>query len=106
MSTRAMTFSRRCSPTSLHVLADKPWIIEAADFPRLQQTLDEADRRGVVAYDCMTQRFDIAYQLQRELVNDRAIFGGPVKGTADNPAVRMVSSHYLLFVTCQDIRFN
>ncbi|HYO84340.1 MAG TPA: putative oxidoreductase C-terminal domain-containing protein, partial [Bryobacteraceae bacterium] len=80
----------------LHVLADKPWIIEAADFPRLQQALDEADRRGIIAYDCMTQRFDIAYQLQRELVNDPAVFGDRAKGTPDQPAVRMVSSHYLL----------
>ncbi|MDX2149841.1 MAG: putative oxidoreductase C-terminal domain-containing protein [Bryobacteraceae bacterium] len=80
----------------MHVLADKPWIIEAEQLPRLIAALDEAERRRVVVYDCMTQRFDLAYQLQRELVNDRDLFGVPQQGSASKPAVRMVSSHFLL----------
>ena len=54
----------------LHVLADKPWIIDAADLPKLEATLAEAARRGVVAYDIMTERYEITSILQRELVND------------------------------------
>jgi|ERR1051325_9146383 predicted dehydrogenase len=93
---RAIEYIEAGLRAGMHVLADKPWIIAARDFDRLQAVLNEADRRGLIAFDCMSQRFDIAYQLQRELVNDRAIFGELQTGTADQPAVRMASSHFLL----------
>jgi predicted dehydrogenase len=80
----------------LHVLADKPWIIEADNFPKLEQALDLADRRGLIAYDCMSQRFEIAYRLQREFVNDSDIFGQPLDGSPDQPAVEIASAHFLL----------
>jgi predicted dehydrogenase len=79
-----------------NVLADKPWIIEADDLPRLETALNLADEKGLVAYDCMTQRFDFAYRLQRTLVSDREVFGEPVAGTVDAPAVRMENLHALL----------
>jgi len=80
----------------LHVLADKPWIIESADLPALESTLQAAQEQGVVAYDAMTQRFEIAYRLQRELVNDRDVFGTCLAGSAPQPAVYGESVHYLL----------
>jgi predicted dehydrogenase len=80
----------------LHVLADKPWIIDASQFPALEKAFTSADRKRVIAYDCMTQRFDIAYILARELVNDPAIFGTAVTGTPENPAVEIASTHFLL----------
>ena len=43
----------------LNVLADKPWLIAAADFPKLERTLDLAEKRGLVAYDVMTERSEI-----------------------------------------------
>ena len=55
----------------LNVLGDKPWILKSADLPKLESALAEADRRGVVAYDIMTERFEITTILQRALVNDR-----------------------------------
>ena len=73
----------------LHVLADKPWLIEAHEFPKLAGILEEAEKRGVAAYDAMTQRFEISCILQRELVRDRELLGSP-KG------VYMESVHYLL----------
>ena len=80
----------------LHVLADKPWIIEAAQFPALERAFAVADSKGVVAYDCMTQRFEIAYILQRELVNDPEVFGAAIAGSPESPAVEMASTHFLL----------
>jgi len=80
----------------LNVLADKPWIIEPEAFPKLQAALDTADRRRVIGYDAMTERFDVVCQLQRELVNDREVFGAPLKGTPDEPAVRIESMHYIM----------
>ena len=80
----------------LNVLADKPWILKSADLDKLEGTLAEADRAGVVAYDIMTERFEVTSILQRALVNDPAVFGEMLKGTEDDPAVYMESVHYLL----------
>jgi predicted dehydrogenase len=86
----------RSVEAGLHVLADKPWIIDAEQFPKLEKALDLAERKGVFAYDCMSQRFEIAYQLQREFVNDREIFGEAIKGTPEQPTVETASTHFLL----------
>lgn len=93
---RKIEYLRASVNAGLHVLADKPWIIEAADLPKLEAALSEADHKGVIAYDCMTQRFDIAYQLQRELVNEAEVFGVREPGSPERPAVEMSSSHFLL----------
>ena len=80
----------------LHVLADKPWIIDAGDFPRLEKALDTADAKGVVAYDVMTERSEITTVLQRELVGDPAVFGGVVAGTEAEPGLEMESVHHIM----------
>jgi predicted dehydrogenase len=82
----------------LHVLVDKPWILKSADLPKVDAVLAKADAQGMVAYDIMTERFEISTILQRELVNDRATFGEPVAGTATDPGVYMESVHYLMKV--------
>lgn len=82
----------------LHVLADKPWILTSDELPALESTLDEADRKGVVAYDIMTERFEITTMLQRALVNDRNVFGTIVPGTETDPSVYMESVHHLMKV--------
>jgi predicted dehydrogenase len=81
-----------------HVLADKPWVLRSSDLPKLERALAEADRRGVVAYDIMTERHEITTVLQRELVNDRGVFGELVAATADAPGVYMESVHHLMKV--------
>lgn len=80
----------------LHVLADKPWIIRFEDLQRLEQALSVAEARGLVAYDIMTERFEVTNALQRELVNDPAIFGSVIPGTSDEPAVYMRSVHHII----------
>jgi predicted dehydrogenase len=79
----------------LHVLADKPWILKSDDLPTLASALADADARGVVAYDIMTERFETTNSLQRALVNDKATFGDILHGTAEEPAVYMESVHHL-----------
>ena len=90
--------SRASVDAGLHVLADKPWILTAADLPTLDAVLAEADRKGVVAYDIMTERFEITTILQRALVNDAEVFGEIVKGTEAEPSVYMESVHHLMKV--------
>src|SRR5262249_42290252 len=87
-----------CVKAGLNVLADKPWIISAADFPKLEQALDAAEAGRLVAYDVMTERSEVATVLQRELVNDPAVVGEIPPGTADAPAIAMESVHNVLKV--------
>jgi predicted dehydrogenase len=82
----------------LNVLVDKPWILKSADLPKLDAVLAEADSKGLVAYDIMTERFEVTTILQKELVNDHATFGEPVAGTPAEPGVYMESIHYLMKV--------
>jgi predicted dehydrogenase len=80
----------------LNVLADKPWIITPADLPKLDAALDTAEKKGLVAYDMMTERHEITTILQRELVGDPAILGTLLEGTEAEPAVLMESVHNIM----------
>jgi len=88
----------RSVAADLHVLADKPWILTSADLPALERTLADADARKVVAYDIMTERFEITTILQRALVNDTAVFGTQLAGAPEDPGVYMESVHHLMKV--------
>lgn len=77
------------------VLADKPWIVVPEDFPKLQQALADAEREGVFVWDIMTERFEATTRLQRELMSDPDVFGEPLDGTVDEPAMVFESVHYL-----------
>lgn len=82
----------------LNVLADKPWIISSADLPKLEESLRIAEERGLIAYDIMTERYEITSQLQRELVNSPEIFGELDAGTPRNPAISARSVHNIMKV--------
>ena len=87
---------RAAIDAGLHVLADKPWIIRPQDLPELEGALAAARSQGVVAYDIMTERYEITSILQRELVNDPGTFGSPVEGTEADPGVYTESVHHIL----------
>ncbi len=80
----------------LHVLADKPWIIDAKDMPKLEQALDLAENRGLAAYDIMTERYEVTTQVQRALVNLPAVFGTQVPGDSQHPGVYAYSVHHIM----------
>jgi predicted dehydrogenase len=82
----------------LNVLADKPWIITHAEMPKLERALEQAEAKGLVAYDIMTERYEITSILQRELVNDEAVFGKLVAGTGAEPGISAKSVHHLMKV--------
>lgn len=95
-SSRKIDYIQRSVAAGLHVLVDKPWIIRSEDLGRLEEALDTAAARGRVAYDIMTERYEVTNALQRELVNDPAVFGRPLRGSPEEPAVYMRSVHYIL----------
>lgn len=84
-----------CVDAGLHVLADKPWIIRHEDFPKLERLLEIAKRKSVVVFDIMTERHEITSILQRELIQDRELFGELISGDENEAAVEMVSVHAL-----------
>lgn len=92
---RKIDYISRSIEAGFHVLADKPWIIRASDLERLRRALDQAEATGLVAYDIMTERYEITSILQRELVADPDVFGEIVSGEAGEPAVRLASVHHI-----------
>jgi len=80
----------------LNVLADKPWIIDRGDFPALEAALETAAGKGLVAYDMMTERYEIATIIQKELVQAPAVFGQALPGSAAEPGVYMESVHHIM----------
>jgi predicted dehydrogenase len=87
---------KACIDAGLNVLADKPWIIDPGDFPKLESTLDTAGRKRIIAYDIMTERYEITTMLQRELIHDSGIFGSLNAGSEQEPAVVMDGVHHLM----------
>jgi predicted dehydrogenase len=79
----------------MHVLADKPWILVPEDLAKLQQALELAQREHLIAYDIMTERYEITSLLQREFIQDEATFGTIIPGSPEEPGVAMESVHYL-----------
>jgi predicted dehydrogenase len=91
---RKTEYIARSVEAGLNVLADKPMAITPADFERLQEAFDNAKRKGVLLADIMTERFEIATILQRELSRVRALFGELVVGTPEKPAITKESVHH------------
>ena len=89
-------YIRASVDAGLHVLSDKPWIIRPQDLPALEEALEAAARNGAIAYDIMTERYEITTMLQRELVNDADVFGQIVPGSEQEPGVSMESVHHIL----------
>ena len=77
----------------LSVLADKPMVISPEDFPKLEEAFRVAAEKGIVLYDIMTERFEIATILQKILSQKEQIFGKLQTGTEKEPAVIMESVH-------------
>jgi len=76
------------------VFADKPMAIDAQGFRTLEKAFRTARRKGLMLYDIMTERYEIATILQRELSRLPDAFGTLEKGTPDQPAVTKESVHH------------
>lgn len=79
--------------SGLNVLADKPMIIRAEDFPILENAFRAAGEKGLLLYDIMTERFEVTTILQKLLSKNTEVFGTLVNGTKEEPAVTKVSVH-------------
>lgn len=78
----------------LNVLSDKPMAINEVDFELLKEAFSVSSKSGTLLYDMMTSRYEITNILERELCQNKQVFGELEKGTGDNPAVSKQSTHY------------
>lgn len=78
----------------LNVLADKPMAIDEKGFEQLKQAFAVAEKKKLLLYDIMTERFEITSILMRELAMMPELFGTLQAGTAADPAVVKESVHY------------
>jgi predicted dehydrogenase len=84
----------RTVAAGMHTLADKPMAIDSAGFERLRQAFDYASENGVLLYDIMTERFEIATILQKRFARIAPVFGELLRGTPRQPAVTKESVHH------------
>jgi len=77
-----------------NVFCDKPMCIDAEGFRLLEQAFETADKKGLLLYDIMTERFNTTCILQKLLVLDKDLFGEMGAGTPQNPAVVKESVHH------------
>jgi predicted dehydrogenase len=80
--------------SGFNILADKPMIIDPADFPALKAAFDVAREKGLLVYDVMTERFEVTTILQKLLSRNEAVFGNLKKGSKEEPAVTKISVHH------------
>ncbi|CAH1001753.1 hypothetical protein LEM8419_02659 [Neolewinella maritima] len=78
----------------LNVLADKPMVIDPAEYTLLEQTLREAKTKGLLVYDIMTERFEITTMLQRAFAQQPILFGELLEGSVEAPAISKESVHH------------
>jgi predicted dehydrogenase len=78
----------RLHDAGFHVLADKPWLVNADDLEHIRASLSGAP----VVTEIMTGRHDVAARLLKRLVDAPDVFG---VFRADAPALEMESVHHL-----------
>jgi predicted dehydrogenase len=84
---KARTF-RRLHEAGLHVLADKPWLVEPEDLADVRASL----AGWPLAMEIMTGRHDVAARVFKRLVQSRELFGD---FRTDAPAIELASVHHL-----------
>lgn len=91
---RKIEYINNAVDNGINVLSDKPMIIKPEQFPVLRETLENADERGLVVNDMMTERHEITSILQKELSQKQELFGDLIPGTPEEPAITKESVHF------------
>lgn len=84
----------RTIASKLNVLSDKPMAINRQGFELLEKAYQKADSNNVYLYDMMTERYDILNIVEKELIQNKELFGELQQGTPDDPAISMESVHH------------
>lgn len=81
---------RRLHASGLHVLADKPWLVEPADLAEIRASLAGEP----IVREMMTGRRDTIGRLIKRLVDDPEVFGGFATDGTAAPAIEQESVHH------------
>ncbi len=90
---RKTEYITKAIDAGFNVLADKPMVIKPENYPQLEADFAAAQKKGVLLYDIMTERFEITTMLQRALSQQSKLFGTIEPGTPGNPAISKISVH-------------
>ena len=91
---RKTEYIQEAIANDLHVLADKPMVIDPAEYEMLKAAMKDAEARDLLLYDIMTERFEITTMLQRAFSQQPDIFGDLLPGTVAEPAISKESVHH------------
>lgn len=98
-------YIKKTVEAGIHVLADKPMVINIDKFDMLKEAFDLAEKNNVLLYDIMTERYEITTMIQKELSLVPELFGELEKGSVDDPAVTKESVHHFFkFVSGSPIK--
>jgi predicted dehydrogenase len=81
---------------NMHVLVDKPWIIQESDLPQLAAVLKLAESKHLIAADIMTERFEVTNALTQALVVAPDVFGVLEKGSPEHPSIYFEDVHHFM----------
>ncbi len=87
-------YIKRSIDAGFNVYADKPMAIDSKSFEELKEAFSAAEKKKLLLYDIMTERFEITTMLQKEFSLIPEVFGSLEKGTPENPAVTKESVHH------------
>lgn len=88
------SYIKRSIDAGFNVYADKPMAIDAKSFEELKEAFSVAEKKKLLLYDIMTERFEITTMLQKEFSLIQEVFGTLEKGSLENPAVTKESVHH------------
>ena len=77
-----------------HVYADKPMVMDPEEYKSLETAFQIADKKKLLLYDIMTERFEITTILQKKISQMEDVFGTLVKGDLEAPAIVKSSIHH------------
>ncbi|MDZ7331592.1 MAG: oxidoreductase [candidate division KSB1 bacterium] len=102
---RKTEYIKACVAAGLHVLADKPMCMNREGFNLLREAFDLAQRKGVLLYDIMTERYEITTMLQKELIHIPEVFGELQVGSPEQPSIIKESVHHFFkYVSGQPLK--
>ncbi|WP_181151278.1 putative oxidoreductase C-terminal domain-containing protein [Sphingobacterium gobiense] len=79
------------------VFADKPLVIDAAGYRKLESLMEgSGEKEQVLVYDMMTERYDVKNQIVKSLLNNQDLSGGLVNAKDGEPAILFQSVHYFI----------
>lgn len=88
------SYIKRSIDAGFNVYADKPMAIDTKSFEELKEAFSVAEKKKLLLYDIMTERFEITTMLQKEFSLIPEVFGTLEKGSLENPAVTKESVHH------------